>query len=63
MLDTKEIQQLGKIKNRQNTNINIDLFLSFFTTTYKEKIKLILNKNRYIPQEIINAEILRKLLR
>lgn len=59
MIDTKEIEQLGKIKNKQNQNITIDLFLNFFTVEYQEKIKKILSQNRYIPQEIINAEILR----
>lgn len=63
MIDTKEIEQLGKIKHNQNQNITIDLFLNYFTTEYQEKIKNILIQNRYIPQEIINAEILKNICR
>lgn len=60
MLDTKGIEELGKIKKKQNHNISLDLFLSYFTKEYQEKIKQILKENRYIPQEIINAGILKK---
>lgn len=61
MIDTKEIEQLGTIKNKQNHNINLDLFLNFFNMQYQNNIKLILKQNKYIPQEIINAEILKKI--
>ena len=60
MLNTKEIEQLGKIKNKQNENINLNIFLNYFEVTYQEKIKQILKNKNYIPQEIINAEKLKK---
>lgn len=61
MINIKEIDQLGKIKNKQNHNISLDLFLNYFTTEEKEKIKIILNNDYYIPQEIINADVLKKI--
>ena len=60
MLQIKEIEQLGKIKNNQNENIKLQIFLNSFTNAYKEKIKEILKNKKYIPQEIINAEIIKK---
>lgn len=63
MIDIKKIEELGKIKHNQNQNITIDLFLNYFTLEYQEKIKEILSRNRYIPQEIINAEILKNICR
>ena len=60
MLQIKEIEQLGKIKNNQNENIKLQIFLNSFTNAYKEKIKEIIKNKKYIPQEIINAEIIKK---
>ena len=56
MIDKKSIDAFGKIKNKQNININLEMFLKNFDKNYQEKIKYILNKNCYIPQEIINAK-------
>lgn len=60
MINAKEIEQLGKIKNKQNENINLNIFLNYFEVTYQEKIEQILKNKNYIPQEIINAEKLKK---
>lgn len=61
MLNIKEIENLGKIKNNQNHNISLDLFLNNFASKEKDKIKTILKNDYYIPQEIINADVLRKI--
>lgn len=58
MINEKQMEKLGKIKKKQNHDINLDLFLNYFSYEYKEKIKLILKNDYYIPQEIINAEVL-----
>ncbi len=60
MIDKKTINQLGKIKNKQKSNIKLTLFLNFFTEEYQKIIKQILSEKRYIPQEIINAEEIKK---
>ncbi len=61
MIEAKKIDQFGKIKHKQNTNIPLALFLHSFNEIYQEKIKSILSKNCYIPQEIINAATLENL--
>lgn len=58
MIDISEIQNLSKIRNSQNKNIDLEDFLSNFSKEYAEKINLILNKNQYIPQEVLNYEVL-----
>lgn len=63
MIDTKDLGMLGKIKHKQNSHILLDIFLESFTTDYQEKIKSILNNNCYIPQEIINAAILKEIFK
>lgn len=54
MMEEKEIEELGQIKHKQNQNIDLEFFLNYFDTKYKEEINLILSQNKYIPQEIIN---------
>jgi len=61
MIDLKDLELLGKIKHKQNDNISLELFIKSFNGSYQEKIKYILNKNCYIPQEIINAAILKNI--
>lgn len=61
MIEKKEIDALGKIKHKQNSNISLELFLKSFNSSYQEKIRRILEENRYIPQEVIHAAILKKL--
>ena len=58
MIDISEIQNLSKIRNKQNKNINLEDFLDNFSKEYIEKINLILSKNLYIPQEVLNYEVL-----
>ncbi len=61
MIDAKDLDLLGKIKHNQNNNISLELFIDSFDKKYQERIKYMLNKNSYIPQEIINAAILKNI--
>lgn len=61
MMDKKKIEELGQIKKQQNKKIQLGLFLQAFQPQYQEKIKTILEQDRYIPQEIINAVLLKQL--
>lgn len=61
MIDAKDLDLLGKIKHNQNNNISLELFIDSFDEKYQERIKYMLNKNSYIPQEIINAAILKNI--
>ena len=61
MIDLKDLDLLGKIKHNQNDNVPLELFMQSFNENYQEKIRYILNKNCYIPQEIINATILKNI--
>ncbi len=61
MIDKKKIEELGQIKKQQNKKIQLGLFLQEFQIQYQEKIKVILEQDKYIPQEIINASILKQL--
>lgn len=61
MIDEKDLELLGKIKHNQNSSVSLELFMHSFDENYQEKIKYILNKNCYIPQEIINASILKNI--
>lgn len=61
MLGQKEIEELGQIRKKQNTKVNLDVFLKPFDSKSQEKIIKILNQNRYIPQEVINAHTLKQI--
>lgn len=61
MIDAKDLELLGKIKHNQNNSVSLEVFMNSFNEDYREKIKYILNKNCYIPQEIINAVILKNI--
>ena len=58
MIDLSNIEDLSEIHNKQNTKIKLEDFLSNFNENYKEKIKEILEQNKYIPQEILNYVVL-----
>ena len=53
-----DINNLKEMKDKQNETKELDKFVSNFNDFYKDKIKEILYKNKYIPQEIINYRIL-----
>ena len=53
MIDKSKKYDLPKTKEGQNRKIGND-FLDEFSDEYKLKIEEILNKDLYIPQEIIN---------
>ncbi|MGG7144138.1 Wadjet anti-phage system protein JetD domain-containing protein [Clostridium nigeriense] len=54
MIDkVNNINSLPRTKDGQNRNIN-DYFLKEFSMNYREKIEEILERDLYIPQEIIN---------
>ena len=63
MIDEKDINQLGKIRKKQNKQIDRKIFLQSFSKTYQEKIEEILGQDKYIPQEIINANILKNIIK
>lgn len=57
MVDKAEhigFNQLPTTKEKQNRNIGT-IFMEYFDNVYQRKIINILEQNRYIPQEIINA--------
>lgn len=58
MIDLSNIEKLSKIRNQQNKNINLEDFLTNFSEQYQSRINSILMQNKYIPQEILNYEIL-----
>ena len=58
MIDLSNIDDLSEIHNNQNKKIDLEAFLSNFDEAYKEKIKEILEQNKYIPQEILNYVVL-----
>lgn len=63
MLDICNMEKLGEIKNNQSQDIEMKEFLSLFTEDNIMKIEEILFNYKYIPQEIINYQILKKLLK
>ncbi|MBC3888618.1 hypothetical protein GH810_09885 [Acetobacterium paludosum] len=62
MLDLTEWDQLGQIRKKQKTDINMNGFLSFFSADHMIMIQELLKANKYIPQEAINYPILATLL-
>ena len=64
MLQLSDEKNLHEIHKEQNKNININQFLNNFKDiSIREKIKSLLNSNKYIPQEIINYEEFEKQLK
>lgn len=63
MIEAKDINQLGNIRKKQNKQIEKNIFLQSFSKTYQEKIQEILKQDKYIPQEIINANILKNIIK
>lgn len=46
--------------NQNIKNDNIEKFISFFDEKYQEKLKYIFENKKYIPQEILNYDIMCK---
>jgi len=64
MLELSTDKELIEIMKEQNRNINLSVFLNeFLNVGMQNKIKEILNNNRYIPQEILNYEELEKVIK
>lgn len=53
LLKAESVKELSETKEKQNRNIK-DRFFSYFSEEQQEKMKEILGKGRYIPQEILN---------
>lgn len=62
MLDLVKLDKLGQIRKKQNTDIMMDGFLSFFSSDQIIMIQELLNANKYIPQEVINYPVLEAML-
>ena len=63
MVELAENKDLQEIHKEQNKNINLNEFLyNFEKQETQEQIKQILEANRYIPQEILNYEELKKII-
>lgn len=62
MLDLVKLDKLGQIRKKQNTDIMMDGFLSFFSSNQIIMIQELLNANKYIPQEVINYPVLEAML-
>lgn len=63
MLGLVELDKLKEIRNKQKTDIYLDEFLSFFSMAHTDLIRSILNRNKYIPQEVVNYPILEAMLK
>lgn len=63
MMQQKDLDTLGNIKHKQNSHVPLARFMQAFDENYQEKIRYILRKNCYIPQEIIHVGILKTILR
>ena len=63
MIELAENEDLQEIHKEQNKNINLNDFLyNFEKQETQEQIKQILETNKYIPQEILNYEELKKVI-
>lgn len=59
MIELSENISLRESMTFRKKDIDIEMFLKFFSHYYREKILKILSSDKYIPQEIINYNIFR----
>ncbi len=56
--EIKDINKLGNMSDEQVKTKDLELFLSLFSQSDKNKITEIFKNNRYVPQEILNYKVL-----